>query len=171
MSAVRRPAPPDFGREPMLRAMTRTDLDAVLAIERAAYGWPWTSGNFADSLAAGHLAELLQLPGGGIVGYYVAMPGAGELHLLNLTVAPPHQRRGHARTLLDVVEQRCRELRLPTVWLEVRVGNARARQVYLRRGFVEAGLRRGYYPAGSAGNEDALLMRRDVPPEPADALD
>jgi ribosomal-protein-alanine N-acetyltransferase len=134
------------------------DLDQVLALERAAYSFPWTRGNFVDSLAAGYLAEMLLDDRAGLVGYYVAMAGVDELHLLNLTVAPAQQRRGHARSLLDALERRCRERHLATLWLEVRASNARARQVYARRGFAEVGLRRGYYPAGKSQREDAIVM-------------
>jgi ribosomal-protein-alanine N-acetyltransferase len=157
--------------QPLLRAMGVGDLDAVVAIERRAYAFPWTRGNFVDSLAAGYLAELLQGPDGDVVGYYLAMPAVDELHLLNLTVAPAWQRRGLARRLLDVLEQRCRERGLRAIWLEVRASNARARAVYARRGYVEAGQRRGYYPAGPAGREDAVLMRLDVAARGPDALD
>jgi len=40
----------------------------------------------------------------------------------------------------------------------VRASNVRARHVYARRGFAEVGLRRGYYPAGKAQREDAIVM-------------
>jgi len=153
MSALLRPGP-------TLRAMQYGDLDRVLGIERQAYGFPWTRGNFIDSLAAGYVAELLEGPDTGLIGYYVAMAGVDEMHLLNLTVAPAQQRRGHARTLLDALERRCRERGLGMLWLEVRAGNERARQVYLRRGFAEVGLRRGYYPAAKATREDAVVMSR-----------
>ena len=95
--------------EPQLRAMRWDDLDRVLAVERAAYDFPWTRGNFVDSLAAGYLAEMLVDHRLGLVGYIVAMAGVDEMHLLNLTVAPAQQRRGHARCLLDVLERRCRD--------------------------------------------------------------
>jgi ribosomal-protein-alanine N-acetyltransferase len=134
------------------------DLDAVLSVERAAYSFPWTRGNVIDSLAAGYLAEMLVDDVVGLVGYYVAMAGVDEMHLLNLTVTPAQQRRGHSRTLLDALERRCREQHLSALWLEVRASNARARQVYARRGFAEVGLRRGYYPAGKAQREDAIVM-------------
>lgn len=141
-----------------LCAMAYDDLDRVLEVERAAYSFPWTRGNFVDSLAAGYLAEMLLDERGALVGYFLALQGVDEMHLLNLTVAPAHQRRGHARTLLDALEQRCRERQVPKLWLEVRAGNARARQVYAARGFAEVGLRRGYYPAGKGQREDAIVM-------------
>lgn len=138
--------------------MQYSDVDRVLSVERAAYSFPWTRGNFIDSLAAGYLAEMLVDDALGLVGYYVAMAGVDEMHLLNLTVAPAQQRRGHSRTLLDALERRCREQDLPMLWLEVRASNARARQVYAQHGFAEVGLRRGYYPAGKAQREDAIVM-------------
>jgi len=143
--------------------MRAVDLDRVLAIEQRAYSFPWTRGNFIDSLAAGYLAELLLDEQDTLIGYFVAMPGVDELHLLNLTVAPAWQGRGHAVTLLDVLEQRCRDHQAPSLWLEVRAGNARARQVYARRGFAEVGLRRNYYPAGHGLREDAIVMRLPIP--------
>ena len=55
---------------------------------------------------------------------------------------------------------------MPKLWLEVRASNARARQVYVRRGFAEIGLRRGYYPAGKALREDAIVMSLDLQAPP-----
>jgi ribosomal-protein-alanine N-acetyltransferase len=131
-----------------------------MAIEVQAYSHPWSHGNFVDSLAAGHLAEVLEADT--LVGYFVAMVGVDELHLLNLTIAPRWQRRGHGLALLDVVLRHALSRTLATVWLEVRASNAAARALYARRGFAEVGQRRGYYPA-AAGREDAVVMRYPVP--------
>jgi ribosomal-protein-alanine N-acetyltransferase len=150
---------PDWGdAAPAERAMNVRDLDAVAAIEALAYSFPWTRGNFVDSLAAGYRARVLALPGAGVVAYTVAMAGVDELHLLNLTVAPPWQRRGLALRLLGDLEAHARDRALRTIWLEVRQGNERARSVYRRRGFDEVGLRRGYYPAPHGRREDAIVM-------------
>jgi [ribosomal protein S18]-alanine N-acetyltransferase len=141
-----------------LRPMTVVDLDRVTEIEAQAYSFPWTRGNLVDSLAAGYIAELLLDRAGDLVGYFVAMPGVDELHLLNLTVAPHRQGRGHGRTLLAAVEARARGRGLGTLWLEVRVSNERAQQMYRTRGFVQTGVRRGYYPAPGSRREDAVVM-------------
>lgn len=146
---------------PQHRVMTVRDLDEVVRIEALAYSFPWSRGNFIDSLAAGYLAEVLECPCDGLLGYFVAMPGVDELHLLNITIAPAAQGRGHGQTLLDAVQAQGQRLGLSTLWLEVRHGNHRARALYLRRGFAEVGLRRGYYPA-AGGREDAVVMRLDL---------
>jgi [ribosomal protein S18]-alanine N-acetyltransferase len=150
-------------RATRLRPMRAADLERVLVVEKLAYSFPWTRGNFIDSLAAGYLAELLVDDHDELIGYFVAMAGVDELHLLNLTVAPAWQGHGHARALLDVLEQRCREHQAPALWLEVRASNARARHVYRQRGFAEVGLRRSYYPAPHGTREDAIVMSLAIP--------
>ncbi len=137
--------------------MGSADLAAVLNVETRAYSHPWTRGNFIDSLAAGYIAELLDAGDAGLVGYFVAMPGVDELHLLNITVAPEWQGRGHGSALLDIVQAHAAERGLATLWLEVRESNHRARALYRRRGFAEVGLRRAYYPAAQQ-REHAVVM-------------
>lgn len=138
--------------------MALRDLDAVVAVEARAYSWPWSRGNFVDTLAAGHIAEVLEDRDAGLLGYFVAMTGVDELHLLNVTVAPEWQGRGHGSALLEAVIEHGRQLGLAALWLEVRLSNHRARALYARRGFAEVGLRRAYYPA-AGGREDAVVMR------------
>ena len=138
--------------------MAVTHLDAVMPIEAAAYEFPWSRGNFVDSLASGYPASLLMDAGGDLLGYFLAMVGVGEWHLLNITVAPNHQSQGHGRFLLDHIVGLCRQNGAENLWLEVRRSNARARAIYARYGFDEIGVRRGYYPAVE-GREDAVVMR------------
>ena len=157
MSAVRsEPA----HQPPSLRVMSVGLLDAVLAIEVQAYTFPWTRGNFIDSLAAGYLMRVLRAADGEVLGYFVAMPGFEEMHLLNITVAAAHEGRGHARAMLASLYELCEPYGASALWLEVRESNARARALYLREGFDEAGRRRDYYPAPQGRREDAVLMTR-----------
>lgn len=153
--------------EPRLMVMGSGDLAEVLAIERRAYAVPWTYGNFIDSIAARYDAFVLRdARGAALLGYFLAMKGADEMHLLNITVAPEQQGQGFARRLLDEVCHLCRASHCTQLWLEVRVSNRRARAVYARYGFAEVGLRRAYYPADPAvpgGREDAVLMSLAVP--------
>ena len=154
MNALLHPAP-----APWHRAMVASDLDRVMAVEAAAYPHPWTRGNFIDSLAASYLAQLRLDPDGALIGYYVALPGFEETHLLNLTVAPARQRRGHGQAMLARLAGWARARGDLALWLEVRQSNRAARALYARQGFVEVGCRRGYYPADRQQREDAIVMR------------
>ena len=154
--------------------MTVADLDAVMALETSVYSFPWTRGNFVDSLAAGYLAHLLCAPGDSrLLGYCVAMSGVGEMHLLNITVAPACRRLGHARRLLAALIDDCRHAGAARLWLEVRESNAGARLAYARLGFRSMGVRPGYYPALHGRRENAVVMSLDIaiPGMPGDALD
>ena len=142
----------EAGFEPM----TEARLDEVLAIEKRAYGHPWSRGNFADSLRSGYEAQLL-CAGPTLLGYFVAMKGVDEVHLLNITVAPAYQGQGWGRVLLDALALWSRGQGAQWLWLEVRTGNLRAQQVYERYGFRRVGERRNYYPA-DGGREDAIVM-------------
>jgi len=147
----------------VLVPMTSLDVDAVLAIEVGVYPFPWTRGNFIDSLAAGYDARLLRVGAAWhLRGYFVAMTGVDEMHLLNITVAAPAQRRGHARFMLAELVRRCQELGLARLWLEARESNAVARAAYRRLGFAEVGLRPGYYPAARGRRETAVVMSLEI---------
>jgi ribosomal-protein-alanine N-acetyltransferase len=142
----------EAGFEPMSEAR----LDEVVAIERRAYRHPWTRGNFADSLRSGYEAQLL-IAEETVIGYFVAMQGVDEVHLLNITVDPDCQGQGWGRVLLDALALWARAQRAQWLWLEVRTSNARAQQVYQRYGYRRVGERRNYYPAAQ-GREDAIVM-------------
>jgi ribosomal-protein-alanine N-acetyltransferase len=151
MSAVLRP-------EPWVEPLTARDLDAVVAIEQTIYEFPWTFGNFRDSLAAGYSCWGYQ-SADGLVGYAVMMLGANEAHLLNLSVAASVQRRGYGGRLLEHLVGVARGYQAHVIFLEVRPSNPAARRLYLRHGFAQVGVRKGYYPARN-GREDALLLSR-----------
>jgi len=156
---------------PAVRTMRVVDLDEVTTIENRAYPFPWSRGNFVDSLAAGYLARVLVAPGDGdqaarrrvapegpLLGYYLAMPGVEEMHLLNITVAPEHEHRGHARSMLRHLMAESRQAGARSLWLEVRESNQRARALYERWGFQAVGQRKGYYPAAHGQREHAIVM-------------
>lgn len=149
-----------------LAPLTLAEIDAVMTIEVRCYSHPWTRGNFSDSVAAGYFAQTLKDGTGELMAYLVAMPGAGEMHLLNITVAPHHQRLGLAQQMLQVLFNEAAERAMPKLWLEVRAGNIAARALYEKEGFHEVALRRAYYPSTRGLREDAVVMCREQPQEP-----
>lgn len=155
MSAVFKPL------EARFETMTPAWLAAVARVEHGAYQHPWSEANFADSIHAGYQAQLLTAGSAQdtvLLGYFVAMKGWDEVHLLNITVAPKHQRQGWACVMLDALALWSRAQGAKWLWLEVRVGNTRAKSIYERYGFRQMGVRRNYYPATLLGREDAIVM-------------
>ncbi len=144
-------------------APMRTEaLADVMQAERQAYPWPWSEGNIADSIHSGHDCQTLHDSQGRLLGYYIAMHGAGEVHLLNITVAPAMQRQGWARVMLDHLHDSARALGNQWVWLEVRISNQRAIGIYEQYGFRRVGVRKAYYPLQGLQREDAIVMNHPL---------
>jgi [ribosomal protein S18]-alanine N-acetyltransferase len=151
MSAVFKPVEAQF--EPL----TEERLEEIVAIERLAYDHPWTRGNFSDSLQSGYEAQLLGA-GEVVLGYFVAMKGVDEVHLLNITVAPAHQGQGWGRLMLEALALWAKGQGAQWLWLEVRESNVRAMRIYEHHGYRRVGERKGYYPAHHGRREDAVVM-------------
>ena len=132
-------------------------LEAVMAVEQRAYAFPWSRNNFIDAMSAGYQAQLLWADNV-LLGYFVAMQGVDEVHLLNVTINPEYQRQGWAWVCLDALTLWARGQAAQWLWLEVRLSNARAIHVYQAHGFRRVGQRKGYYPAADQ-REDAIVMR------------
>lgn len=143
--------------EARFEALTPEHLDAVLRVEQQSYAHPWLRSNFDDSLKSGYQAQLL-MADATLLGYFVAMKGVDEVHLLNITVAPDYQRQGWAQVMLDALALWARGQGAEWLWLEVRAGNVRAIEVYEAHGYRRVGQRKNYYPSGHGQREDALVM-------------
>lgn len=139
--------------------LTDADLDEVVALEANVQSFPWTRGNFADALAAGYGAWTLRRDGR-VAGFCILMFAPDVAHLLVIAVARSLHRQGLGSVLLDWCEQQARERSLDGVLLEVRPSNTAAVEFYKARGYLQIGLRRGYYPAEKGGREDALVMQK-----------
>lgn len=94
---------------------------------------------------------------GELIGFAVTQMVLDELSLLTLGVRRDWQRRGIARQLVQALTEQASEQGAAVLMLEVRKSNAPARSLYRRLGFVETGVRKGYYRA-EEGREDAILM-------------
>jgi [ribosomal protein S18]-alanine N-acetyltransferase len=166
-----------------LRPMLASDLAAVLALEHELFPEDaWTPEMFAEEasqpaamrlyLVAEHVPvkDSQQGPPGpaaghGLAGYAGMMfaPGApgkaGTADVLTIAVSRASWGSGIGSALLGALTDEARRRRCGEVFLEVRKDNPRARGLYLRRGFEEIGVRRGYY---QPANVDAIVMRKDL---------
>ena len=158
-----------------LRPMQPADLASVLALELELFpDDPWSAQMFADEVAQPPSARLYLVAeaddasgpvaaaaGHGVAGYagMMFLPGGVQADVLTIAVARAYWGRGIGSALLGALLQAAVGRGCTEVFLEVRKDNPRARGLYLRRGFEEIGVRRGYYqPSGV----DAIVMRKDL---------
>ncbi|QOJ24353.1 MAG: ribosomal protein S18-alanine N-acetyltransferase [Gammaproteobacteria bacterium] len=140
-----------------IRPMLLSDLDRIILIEREIFLFPWSPGNFADSIKAGYICHVLHQTDT-LMGYGIMMMSPEEAHILTLGIAADWQKKGLGKKLLQFLIQYAREQQAKSVFLDVRESNHGAAQLYKQMGFQHIATRKGYYPA-MCGREDALVMR------------
>ncbi|MEY5003050.1 MAG: ribosomal-protein-alanine N-acetyltransferase [Pseudomonadota bacterium] len=147
--------------------MNIRDVEEVVCIENDAYPFPWTRGNFLDSLANRYQAWVLREADERLAGYFLLMSAVDDVHLLNITVRPDLHGQGIGRYLLNKVCELAESAGIYRVLLEVRPSNQHALVVYRHAGFQMIGIRKKYYPAAGSSREDAIVMRLTLKQGPA----
>lgn len=147
--------------EVVIRTMVETDVSSVVAIERAAYQFPWSEGIFRDCLRVGYVCRVA-VADNEVIGYGVMSVGAGEAHILNLCIDAHFRCRGVWRRMLEYLVDRARAAGMSEAFLEVRPSNTAAIRLYQSMGFEQVGIRRGYYQA-IGGREDASVLKLVLP--------
>ena len=132
------------------------DLSAIGLIENEVHAYPWTQGNFLDSIKSNHACLMMKL-NEEIIGYAVMMFVLDECHLLNISIKKNMQKKGYGSHLLNEVIRRANLTHAKPIYLEVRVSNQAAINLYDKHGFNEMSIRKDYYRARE-GREDAVLM-------------
>lgn len=149
--------------------MAPADLTDVIALEHELFpDDPWTAEMFAEEVIQPPgsrlylVAEAAGAEGQPLLAGYAGMmfvPGGVQADVLTIAVARQYWGQGTGSALLGALLEAARDRGCAEVFLEVREDNPRARGLYLRRGFEEIGVRRGYYqPSGV----DAVVMRKDL---------
>ena len=132
------------------------DLPAVSRIEKDSFADAWSDNALGGELLADDLRlPLVAVAAGRLVGYLMAWKVVDQLHVLNIAVDPDRRRGGVATALLLEAARAARRIGLTELTLEVRRGNDPALNFYRRHGFIEVGVREGYY---ADSGEDALIM-------------
>ena len=154
-----------------LRPMKPADLTAVLELERELFGEEaWSRAMLRGELAQQPRSRyyLVAEDNEVIVGYAGLLAAGSQGEVLTLAVAGRRWGQGTGSALLEALLAEAARRGCTEVFLEVRTDNVRAQLLYRRYGFVQIGIRRGYYqPSGT----DALVMRRELGPDPAGQAD
>ncbi len=140
-----------------IRKMQSSDLDRVILIEREIFLFPWSLGNFADSIKAGYICQVMEHTDT-LMGYGIMMMSPEEAHVLTLGVAANWQKKGWGKKLLQHFIHYAKDENAKSMFLDVRESNHGAAQLYKQMGFQQIATRKGYYPA-MCGREDALVMQ------------
>lgn len=138
--------------------MQLADVPQVYAIECSISPDPWGEKLFSDCISVGYSCWVLESDDDmTVVGYGLLSCAASEAHILNIAIRPDMQHAGLGRRLMQHLIQQAQLLQADMVYLEVRVTNAPAINLYKQLSFIEIGSRKGYYARGRE-REDAFVL-------------
>ncbi len=147
--------------KPRFRPMESSDVNTIVEIETLLYNFPWSQKTVRDCLSIGYYECLVCVAGEEIISYGIVSSDGEASNIMNVCVAPQHQRQGHGRRMMDQLIQIAHQKRSKTMLLEVRPSNESAVEMYLTMGFNEIDRRKNYYPA-KEGREDALIFALEL---------
>lgn len=142
--------------------MTEAHIAALMPYEREMFGTEaWTAAGYRAEItdARSRYYVALEDDVGALLGWGGILIAADQAEVLTVGVVPSAQRRGLARQMLaalyaEAIRRGAREL-----FLEVRIDNTPAINLYESEGFARIGRRRGYYDNGRV---DAITMRKPL---------
>ncbi|MFN8218961.1 MAG: ribosomal protein S18-alanine N-acetyltransferase [Fimbriimonadales bacterium] len=130
-------------------------LPAILEIEAEANTSPWSERSFRNELVNPQSIFRVVLSDGAVAGFGSVWLCIDEAHITNIAIAKNFRRKGIGRKLMVELLTLAREAGMGCSTLEVRASNLPAIALYERLGYVQASIRRGYYPDN---HEDAVIM-------------
>ena len=143
----------------IIRQAKGADAGQIAEVEKACFSTPWSYESLKHDMTENKLALYMAAETGGkICGYAALWKIIDEGHITNVAVFPAYRRRGIARAVLSALIEEASKQGIKRFTLEVRTGNEAAKKLYARLGFLEAGLRKGYY---EDNGEDALIMWKE----------
>lgn len=139
----------------MIRRMEVEDIDRVCQIEQENFSMPWSKQGFLDAYNQKDTLFLIIEDNAHILGYCGAYLVCGEAEITNVSVTRKRQGEQIGSLLLEHFLETLQELGLEAVTLEVRKSNQAAIHLYEKYGFVQEGIRPGFYEKPL---EDACIM-------------
>lgn len=131
------------------------DIPTVMTVERECFTTPWSENAYRTELSNQCAEYYVAWMGGELVGYVGMWLIMDEVHITTLGVASGCRGQRVGERLLVRVLDASRDRGAQRVTLEVRKSNDVARGLYIKYGFREAAIRKGYY---SDNSEDAIIM-------------
>ena len=139
-----------------VRKMKKEDLDRVSQIERECFSTPWSRDAFEDMIDNPLALYMVAEDNGYVVANCGVISAAGEGDICNVAVDPAYRKIGIGEKLLsEIMKVASKELLVEAFTLEVRASNKAAISLYEKLGFVNEGIRPGFY---TSPKEDAVIF-------------
>jgi len=145
----------------IIRPMEKKDIVQVTEIEKSIYSIPWSANSFIEASENDNNIYLVCIENDVVTGYCGLWTVLGEGNITNIAVTNTHRGKGYGRALLKELENRGREKAVSKYFLEVRLSNVIAQNLYYSLEYEKIGIRKNFYERPA---EDAIIMSKDSIP-------
>ncbi|MGO8953270.1 MAG: ribosomal protein S18-alanine N-acetyltransferase [Rhodomicrobium sp.] len=139
-----------------------SDAPDLSALHDQALPPGWLVADIAASCGDTSRIVLKAVNGAVLLGFAIFQFAADEAEILSIAVAKETRRRGIGSSLMEAAIAACQKKLISRIYLEVAEGNAAARRLYEKFGFLVIAHRKNYYQAARPAPETALIMRLDT---------
>lgn len=143
----------------MIVPMQEAHIAQIAALEKQCFSDPWSEVSVRSELSNPLSDWLVAEEDGKLIGYVGSQSVPPEADVMNLAVAPEWRKKGIGRALMTALIAQLHSRGITALFLEVRVGNIPAQNLYRGLEFVEVGRRPKYYVNPT---EDALILRKEL---------
>lgn len=131
------------------------DIDGILEIENRCFSAPLSKSMFASMMENDSYSYYAAFYNEKVAAYAGVLFSTYEGDIINIAVMPEFRRIGVAGKLLLCIIEHAKRNNISKLFLEVRVSNTPAVNLYRSFGFEKIGIRKNYY---TFPREDALCM-------------
>ncbi len=144
----------------VIRPAAPSDAPGIAELEIETSGHPWSEDSILHDITESNIAVVISAElDDKLVGYADVWNIAGEGQLNNIAVTGAARGNHIGQKMMEYLFDALRESGATEMSLEVRVSNTPARRMYEKLGFVNLGIRPGYY---EDNGEDAVIYRKDL---------
>ena len=145
-----------------VRKAQQIDIPAILEIEWECFREDsFSKEQFAYLISRSKGTFNVMMEGDRVIAYVSLLfhGGTHYLRIYSIAVHPDFRGKGLGQALMDQTIRTANECKAAKITLEVKVTNAAAIALYMKNGFIPAGIKPCYYHDGS----DAIYMQRLIP--------
>ena len=140
--------------------LTTKEIPAVAALDRQLFSKEsWSEADFTASLTDPSRFFWVAMEGETLLGFCGLSQSFEQGDILNIGVCPKERGKGIGSILLQKAIETFKEQGGKELFLEVRASNTAAKALYEKFGFVQIGVRKGYYQQPA---EDGLVYQLEV---------
>jgi len=142
-----------------IEKMEEKHIGAVLEIEESSFSTPWTRTMFVQDAVLEYSISYVLIVDYELAAYISCWTVLDEITINKIACRAAHRRCGYSTMLLSHLIHNVCGNGVMSLHIEVRTSNDTAILFYEKSGFIQTGIRKGYY---SDTNEDAILMSLDI---------